>query len=209
MPKKKSSLKPKPEGSNNVTLATKFQTDYETEAAEVYVQQAMRKAIKRGETKGGTEGAQIKVAPEGGESVVWGVGSTFNIKDVEPTGTPISAKTIERDFENNIKRETAKAKSVFKHWEAKGYIQKGKKFESLPLDEKALVIDLAYQLPTEAFKGYKKLAAALSSGVSPSKKNVKKELEVSWKNPKLKKKVKDKRRNEIRKDIYTKFSYTN
>jgi len=241
MPKRK-----KTEGRNSVDLATDFYsnpnanlvsferkskpTDYEFESAEIYVQQAMRKSIKRGENElldlyerkqpgGELSAGRCKPAPEGGGAVDCGYGSTYGRTkaDLPKKGDPDrSLKTINKDLDVDIKRATARAKSVFKHWKDMGYIEKGKELKSLPLDERALVIDLSFQLPTEAFKKYKKFAKSLSFGASPDKKNLIKESEVSWKDPKLKKKKKvkdqyrkDERRNEIRKDIYAKFSYTN
>jgi hypothetical protein len=171
------------------------------------VQQIMRKTIKRAENaklfEGNLEAGQIAKAPEGGENVVWGYGSTFNIKDVEAGGAPISLKTIEQGFNENIKSATADAKSAFKHWKTKGVIREDQKFESLRPKERALLTDMAYQLGPDRLKIYEKLAGALSLGVSPSKKNVREELDVSWKDPKTKEMIKDKRRNDMRRAAYT------
>jgi hypothetical protein len=188
-------------------------TDYESEVAEMSTyldtisdQQTMRKAIKRAENvklfEGNLEAGQIAKAPEGGGNVVWGYGSTFNIKDVEAGGAPISSKTIEQGFEKNIKSATSSARSAFKHWRTKGIIRKDQKFENLRPKERSLLIDLGYQLSPKKLKVYEKLAAALSSGISPNKENVKKELDVTWKPPGEARK-KDTRRNKIRRKAYT------
>jgi hypothetical protein len=171
------------------------------------IQQLLRRTIKRGENQklfeGNLEAGQIAKAAEGGGNVVWGYGSTFNIKDVEAGGAPISSKTIEQGLEKNIKSATSSARSAFKHWKTKGVIRGDQKFESLRPKERALLTDMAYQLGTDKLKIYEKLAAALSSGISPSKENVKKELDVTWKPP-GKPRKKDERRNDMRRAAYTK-----
>jgi len=179
-------------------------TDYEYEAEDANVQQTMRHTIKYGENapllEGDLKAGQRTRAAEGGWTQ--GFGTTFDIKGVKGKGKPISSKTIEQGFEKNLKSATASARSAFKHWETKGIIRKGQTLESLPSKEKALLTDMAYQLGPSRLKVYEKLATSLASGVSPDKKNVRKELEVSWRDPVTKKMVKDKRRNKIRRKAY-------
>jgi hypothetical protein len=177
-------------------------TDYEYEAEDANVQQTMRKTIKYGENapllEGDLKAGQRTRSPEG--TSVQGFGTTSDIKG-KGKGKPLSFKDIEQGFEKNLKTATAHAKSAFKHWETKGIIRKGQKFESLPSKERALLTDMAYQLGSSGLRKYKKLATSLASGKSPNKENVKKELGVTWKPPgKLRKK--DTRRNEIRRKAY-------
>ena len=95
MPKHK-----KPEGRNNVDLAT----DYEYEAEDANVQQAMRHAIKFGENapllKGDLKAGQRTRSPEG--TSVQGFGTTSDIKG-KGKGKPLSFKDIEQGFEKNLK----------------------------------------------------------------------------------------------------------
>jgi hypothetical protein len=188
-------------------------TDYESEVAEMSAQQALRKSIKRGEnaplakhefkeTGGSLSAGRCKPAPEGGGAVDCGYGSTYGRTAAEITNKDRPLSTINKDLEADLKTATSSARSAFKHWEAKGIIRKGQKFESLPSKERALLTDMAYQLGSSGLKKYKKLAISLASGKSPNKENVKKELDVTWKPPGEARK-KDTRRNKIRRKAYT------